>query len=90
MNVANEIKRLSQQKTSDAEDGAKRFVETLSDEQSLYARKKDDYMSIEELEALEQGKELHGSLPDFTRKQLSVTEEEIKDAQNWAHTLTDY
>lgn len=89
MNVADDIKRLSQQETSEAKEDAKHFVETLSDEQPLYARKKDDYMSIEELEALEHGRDIPGNLPDFSRKQVNATVEEIKDALNWAQTLPD-
>ncbi len=90
MNAADEIRRLTQQDTSEAEADAQCYVKTLSYVRPPYAHKNADFMSRQDLEALEQGSELAGRLPDFTRKQVEATEDEIKDAQNWAQTLPDY
>lgn len=90
MSIVEDLRRLTKFDASEAKAEAQYYVKTLSDVQPPYAQKNADYMTRQELEELEQGKELAGSLPDFTRKQVSATEDEIKDAQNWAQMLTDY
>ena len=84
-----ELKRITKISDEEAQEEARNFVNSLPDNPDIkfYSGKYGDYLSTEEIEFLERGKELPGSVPDFTRPPIEATAEELEAARKWAQNL---